>query len=60
MYDHAHTFQGLQITRADIRPQVRWAVNLVIADCDFSLPQGLCVYVWANILTLPTPEGIYC
>ena len=39
MYDHTF-FLYLQITRADIRPQVKWAVNLVIADGHFNLPRG--------------------
>ena len=33
-------FLSLHITRADIRPQVKWIVNLVIADGRFNLPQG--------------------
>ena len=37
MYDHTIS---LQIIRADIRPQVNWAVNLVIADVRFNLPLG--------------------
>ena len=36
-------FLCLQITKSDIRPQVKWAVNLVIADIHFNLPQG---FVW--------------
>ena len=28
-------FLSLQITKADTRPQVKWAVNLVIADSHF-------------------------
>ena len=31
----SYSFQHLQITRADIRPQVKWAVNLVSADGHF-------------------------
>ena len=37
MYDH--TFLCLQITRAYISPQVKWAVNLVIAYDDLDFPQ---------------------
>ena len=33
----------LQISRADIRPHVKWFVNLVIADGQFNLPYG---FVW--------------
>ena len=45
-------FQCLQITKSDIRPQVKWAVTLVIADGHFNLPQGLCGYIWTNIFLL--------
>ena len=51
-------FLNLQITRSDIKPQVKWAVNLVIADGHINLPQGfvtLCGYVWAHFIT---PEGL--
>ena len=41
MYDHI--FLNLQITRLDIRPHIKWAVNLVIAYGHFNLPQG---FVW--------------
>ena len=37
MYDH--TFLCLQITRAYISPQVKWAVNLVTAYDDLDFPQ---------------------
>ena len=36
-------FLTLQMTRADIRPHIQWAVSLVIADGHFNLPQG---FVW--------------
>ena len=38
--DHVWTqsFLWLQITREDIKEQVTWAVNLVIADGHFRLP----------------------
>ena len=42
IYDHT-LFVNLQITRSDIRPQVKWAVNLVIAEGHFKLPQR---FVW--------------
>ena len=45
MYDYTLSF-ALQITRADKRPPVKWAVNLVIAYGHFNLPQG---FVWASI-----------
>ena len=39
MYDHT-LFLCWQITRADIRSQVKWAVNFVIADGHLNLPEG--------------------
>ena len=47
MYDH--TLQGLQITKLEIKPQIKWAVSLVIADGHFNIPHG---FVCVNILTL--------
>ena len=38
-----HNFLTLPITRSYIMPHVKWAVSLVIADGDFTLPQG---FVW--------------
>ena len=35
-----HSFLCLQITRSDIRSEVKWAVNMIIADSHFNLPQG--------------------
>ena len=51
MYDDS--FICLQIARSDIRPHVKWAVNLVIADDKYS-SSGICmcrayVTIWANI-----------
>ena len=54
MYDRT-LFLSLQITKADIRPQVKWAVNLAIADSHFNLPQG---FVWVNILTLSPHRAV--
>ena len=42
-------FQRLLITRPDIRPHVKWAVSLVIADGYLIFLTG--GYVWFNILT---------
>ena len=64
---HGHTFLNLQITRSD-RPDIKWAVILVIAYCYFNSLKGLCGgYVWVNIFTLsssppplpplPLPKG---
>ena len=47
-------FLNLQITRSDIRPHIKWGVNLVIAYGQFN---RLCAYVWVNILTLSPPWG---
>ena len=38
-------FLNLQVTRSDVRPHIKWAVNLVIAYGHFNLPQGF-VWVW--------------
>ena len=43
MYDYS-TFLNMQITRSHFRPQIKWAVSLVIAYCYFNLPQA-CVWV---------------
>ena len=40
---HRTTFLCLQITKSDIRPQVKWAVSLVIAAGYFNIRQG---FVW--------------
>ena len=40
MYGHA-IFLCLQITKSDIRPQVKVAVSPMIADGHFNLPQEL-------------------
>ena len=54
------SFLRLQFTEADIRPQVKWAVNLEIADDHFNLPQAF-VWVWwvtSNIVTL-LPQSVH-
>ena len=33
------------------QPQVKWTVNLVIADCHLIIIRGLCGYIWVNVLT---------
>ena len=45
-------FSCLQITRSDIRPHVKWAVNLVIAAGNLIFLRGLCRCVWVNIPSL--------
>ena len=55
MFDH--TLLNLRITRSDIRPHIKWAVNHVITHGHFNLLQGLCGYVFVNILTLSTLRG---
>ena len=52
MYDH--TFS--KPANHQIRPHIKWAVSLVIAYGHFTIPQGLCGYVWVNILTLSPPS----
>ena len=47
-------------SNSDIRPQVKWAVSLLIADSHCGtliFLKGLCWYVWVNILTL-SPQGL--
>ena len=44
MYDH--TFSDLQIIKSDIRPQIKWAVNLVIACGHFNVIQG---FAWVHM-----------
>ena len=44
-------FLCLQITRADIRPQVKRAVNLVIAYDHLIFLKSVRMYLWVNILT---------
>ena len=52
MYDHIF-YKQVQINRSDIRPHIKWAVSLVILHMVTSIfLQGLCGYIWVNILTL--------
>ena len=46
-----------QITKSDIRPQVKWAVSLVIADDHFNLPQ-LMTYMVSFLLYDPALENM--
>ena len=54
-----YSFLSLQITRADIRPQVKWAVSLALAVGPTVLPQGFLwvSYVQFTILTL-SPQRV--
>ena len=55
MYDHALHFW--EITRADITPQVKRAINLGIPDGHTLIfLSDLCEYVWVKKLTL-SPQG---
>ena len=64
MYDDS--FLCLQIARSDIRPHVKWAVSLVIADDKYS-SSGICMcrsYVttwvvrrWTNNMYSKVPMG---
>ena len=56
MYDHTF-YKQVQISRSDIRPHIKWAVNLVILHMVTSIfLWALCGYIWVNILTL-SPRG---
>ena len=46
-------FLNVQITRSDIRPHMKWVINLVIAYGHFNLPQRFVCYVRVDI----TPKG---
>ena len=57
MYDHTF-YKQVQISRSDIRPHIKWAVNLVILHMITSIfLRALCGYIWVNILTL-SPRGV--
>ena len=59
MYDHTF-YKQVQINRSDIRPHIKWAVSLVILHMVTSIfLQGLCGYIWVNILTLSPRRGGY-
>ena len=47
----------LRITRSDIRPYVKWAINPVFADGHLTFLMDLCGYEWVNILMLSPLEG---
>ena len=52
MYDYTF-YKQVQISRSDIRPHTKWVVSLVILHMVTSIfLQGLCGYLWINILTL--------
>ena len=58
MYDHIFFYKQVQISRSDIRPHIKWAVSLVILHMVTSMSlQGLCGYIWVNILTL-SPQRV--
>ena len=58
MYDHIF-YKQVQIRRSDIRPHIKWAVSLVILHMVTSIfLQGLCGYIWVNILTLSPRRAI--
>ena len=51
-------YKQVQISRSDIRPHIKWAVSLVILHMVTSISlQGLCGYIWVNILTL-SPQRV--
>ena len=58
MYDHIF-YKQVQISRSDIRPHIKWAASLVILHMVTSIfLQGLCGYIWVNILTLSPQRGL--
>ena len=58
MYDHIF-YKQVQISRSDIRPHIKWAVSLVILHMVTSIfLQGLCGYIWVNMLTLSPQRGL--
>ena len=52
LYVWSLSFLYWNIMGSDIRPHVRWAVSLVIADGYLIFLRGLCGYVWLKMLTL--------
>ena len=59
MYDHIF-YKQVQISRSDIRPHIKWAVSPVILHMVTSIfLQGLCGYIWVNILTLSPQRATY-
>ena len=51
-------YKQVQISRSDIRLHIKWAVSLVILHVVTSIfLQGLCGYIWVNILTLSPRRG---
>ena len=40
----SYSFLCLQMTRADIREQLKWAVKLIIADGLYNIPQGCDIF----------------
>ena len=52
-------YKQVQISSSDIRPHIKWAVSLVILHMVTSISlQGLCGYIWVNILTL-SPQRVF-
>ena len=50
-------FLNLQIIRSDIRPDIKWAVSLVIAYGHFNLPQGIVWVCMSSHTHFITPIG---
>ena len=50
-------FLNLQIIRSDIRPDIKWAVSLVIAYSHFNLPQGIVWVCMSSHTHFITPNG---
>ena len=55
---HVWPYFFINKCRSDIRPHIKWAVSLVILHMVTSIfLQGLCGYIWVNILTLAPWRG---
>ena len=50
-------FLNLQIIRSDIRPDIKWAVSLLIAYGHFNLPQGIVWVCMSSHTHFITPNG---
>ena len=56
-YHLSYYFLCLPITRADVRLEVQWAVNLVIAEGHFNLPRKFVWVCTGQSTHFITPEG---
>ena len=54
---HPYSFPMLAVTRSDIRPLIKWAASLVIADGPFNLAQGFVLVFIGKQTHFIIPEG---